>query len=127
MTEIFGIHEQALLLRSQRAEILAANIANADTPGFRARDFDFAAALRQASVAQSELDRGHTVHFPVASTADSELRLQYRIPLQPSLDGNTVDLDVERAAFMENAMRYQASLRFLSGRVRGLLTAIRGE
>ncbi|RMD68806.1 MAG: flagellar basal body rod protein FlgB [Gammaproteobacteria bacterium] len=117
-----GIHAQALLLRAQRTEVLAANLANADTPRYLARDMDFQALLDK-SQRHLELSRTHEAHLSPA--ADSGLL--YRIPLEPAIDGNTVDPQVEKAAFLENAMRYQATLSFLDGRIKGLLSAIRGE
>ncbi len=123
----FGIHATALSVRGHRAGVLAANLANADTPGYKARDIDFQSELRLAAQAThaSQPRRTHARHLGAApSTGYTHL---YRVPMQPSLDGNTVDGQIEQAAFMDNALRYQASLQFLSGRIRGLLTAIRGE
>ena len=126
----FGIHAQAMQLRSRRAELLAANLANADTPNYKARDVDFKAVLQEAAGAQSggqlrvTHDR-HMAHPRPEGPADGSVA--YRVPEQPSLDGNTVDPQVEKAAFLQNAVSYQASLRFLDGRVRGLLGALRGE
>lgn len=114
----FGVHAQALLLRSKRSELLAANIANTDTPNFKARDFDFHAVLNQMH------QQGQA---GMASSSSRLDHLQYRIPNSPSLDGNTVDSDLERSEFMENSLAYRTSLQFLNGRIRGLITAIRGE
>lgn len=124
----FGIHETALTLRSKRAEVLANNLANADTPNFKARDIDFSQALRQAQSNQvSDLRRTHVAHLD--SQAGAEIPgLSYRIPFQPDTgDGNSVDTQVEQAKFAENAMQYQTSLRFLDGKIKGLLRAIKGE
>ncbi len=129
-----GVHADALKIRGQRTELLARNLANADTPGYQARDIDFKAALAQASgaggpdspVALRTTNANHlgtTDTNGVASTAN----LKYRVPLAPSLDGNTVDVQMEQAAFAENSVRYQATLSFLSARFRGLLTAITGQ
>lgn len=120
-------HTDALILRGQRQQLLAANIANADTPGYKAVDMDFAAALTDASARRGGLplaldDPRHIA----ASGAPMPAAVLYRNPLQPSVDGNTVDMDVERAAFAENALRYEASFTFLNGRIRTLLTAIQG-
>lgn len=124
----FGIHEQALILRTARASVLASNLANADTPNYKARDIDFKTALAEAAKASSgsALKTTHHRHMSAHSRV-SDLRLSYRWPLQPSLDGNTVDAQVERSAFMENALHHQASLSFLQGKIEGLRTAIRGE
>ena len=127
-SKAFGIHEQALTLRAQRAEVLANNLANADTPNFKARDIDFKRALEQAgAVGQSGLKRTNPMHF------DGLLSLQipglaYRIPMQPDTgDGNSVDAQIEQTKFAENALQYQTSLRILDGKIKGLLTAIKGE
>jgi flagellar basal-body rod protein FlgB len=106
----FGIHGDALQLRSKRMAMLASNIANAATPGYKARDLDFSAAL---SAAQNGQDSGSAV--------------RYRVPVQPSLDGNTVELATEQTAFAENALHYRASLSFLTGRIETLTRALRGE
>jgi len=119
-----GVHADALKLRARRAELLGANIANADTPGFQARDMDFAAALRAAQDG-GELRRSHQLHLAVGN-ADAG-NPEYRIPQQPSADGNTVDPQLEKSAFAENSVAYQIELEFLGSRFRGLLSAIRGE
>lgn len=123
-----GIHQQALSVRSRRAEILAANLANADTPNFKARDIDFKTLLSKAQAGSHglRLSVSHGSHLP-ATAAGGDDDLLYRTPAQPSADGNTVDTHAEHAEFMRNALRYQASLTFLNGRIRGLLTALRGE
>ncbi len=123
-----SIHAQALSLRAERAEVLATNLANSDTPGYKARDLDFNAALHQALGGQETvvLRTTHPVHLGASGFA-RETVLRYRMPNQPSLDGNTVDARREHAEFLDNAIRYQVSLTFLSGRLRSLLTAIRGE
>ena len=131
MDNLFGIHATALKLRANRAELLASNIANADTPNYKARDIDFKQALAQAagntSERSTELVTTNARHINSAGESSIGTELLYRNPLQPSLDGNTVDLQMERSAFMENSMMYQASLRFLNGQINGLVTAIRGE
>jgi flagellar basal-body rod protein FlgB len=123
----FGIHERALLLKGQRSEILASNLANVDTPNYKARDIDFKEALDQAQQLQHPpLKTTHDKHIgSSASAVNSELL--YRIPEQPSLDGNTVDARVEQAEFVENALQYQTSIRFLSDKIQGLRSAIKGE
>lgn len=126
-----GSHEKALLLQSRRTSILASNIANADTPGYKARDMDFSQALKKAKLNASSsapLKTTHAAHFQSASKGVfSDVEMKYRIPSQPSLDGNTVELQREQAAFAENAIRYQATLKFLGGRFKGIRAALRGE
>ena len=127
-----GIHQQALALRSQRAEVLASNIANADTPGYKARDIDFKSALENANAQSndakfgSSLTRTHSKHIQI-NTAVNTADVLYRVPLQPSLDGNTVDGQIEKTSFAENALHYQASLTFLDGRFKGMMAALKGE
>ncbi len=125
----FGIHEQAMTMRSYRGRILATNLANADTPNYKARDVDFKAVLGRVAEARNwkGLQTTHQKHFQEGDSGPSGTELQYRIPLQPSIDGNTVDPHMEQAAFMKNALAYQASLQFLNGRIKGLMTAIRGD
>ncbi len=122
-----GIHARALLVRSRRNELLASNIANADTPGYKARDIDFRAALQGAG-REIGLTRTQPGHLSLENDSGIDgAELLYRVPNQPSLDGNTVDPDLERAAFAENALRYNASLTFLDRKFRGLILAIKGE
>lgn len=120
-----SVHAQALTLRSRRAEILAANIANADTPNYRARDIDFSAALASVQGQGGALKTTHTAHLSAAGEAKDNLL--YRVPDQMAIDGNTVEEEQEKTAFSDNALRYQATLQLLGNRVQGLLTAIRGE
>ena len=122
---VFGVHAQALQLRAQRGEVLASNLANADTPNYKAQDLDFRAALSQAQDNQA-LTTTQAGHMQTHGGAAGAQRL-YRIPSAPSLDGNTVDTQTEQVQFAENAMRYQASLRFLSGKIQGLMSAIKGD
>lgn len=111
---LFGIHGMALELRSQRMGVIASNIANAGTPGYKARDFDFAAALKARA---GGMDAGRaeaaTTHF--------------RVPVMPSLDGNTVEMATEQTAFSENALGYSATLTFVRGRVDTITRALKGE
>lgn len=125
MDSIFGIHESALRLASRRSELLAANLANADTPGYKARDLDFARLLGGDDTLA--LATTSAAHIGSGEYGLSGLEPGYRVPHQPSLDGNTVETDVEQSAFMENALRYQVTLRFIDSRISGLRTAIRGE
>lgn len=126
----FQFHQAALNLRAARQELIASNIANADTPNYKARDVDFAKALQNVMAGTDEsLDMSRTApeHFNGAS-GDTVMGapVMYRTPLQPSADGNTVDMDVERAQFADNALRYEASVRFLSDRVKDVLAALQG-
>ena len=123
----FGIHQHALVTRSGRAELLASNLANADTPGYKAKDMDFQAALSQAQNNQGfSLARTSQQHFAVNLAPPGAV--QFRVPNQPDTgDGNTVDVQTERNNYMENALQYQASLEFLNGKISGLLKAIKGE
>jgi len=122
-----GAHPEHLSLYGKRSSLLASNLANADTPGFKARDIDFQAALQRANGDQLAMKTTHRRHLggPPSSSSDSELL--YRVPMQPSLDGNTVDSQVEQAQFAENALRYQSTLTFLNGKFRGLRLAIKGD
>lgn len=123
----FAHHETALNLRAARSEILSSNIANADTPGFQARDVAFKSAFRTAL---SEIPAMRTTdrrHLPAPAGAPGDVSVGYRVPLQPSVDGNTVEADVEQAQFAENAVRYRATLSFLSSQVSGLRYAIKGS
>lgn len=118
-------HTEALVLREQRANVLTSNIANAATPNFKARDIDFEAQYAQA-VGQGSMETSHGDHFSTgASLAPGGMA--YRVAINPSLDGNTVDLATEQMQFAENTLHYQASLQLLNRRISGLMTAIRGE
>jgi len=120
-------HANALNVRSQRARLLADNLANADTPNYKAKDIDFRSALQQASQKNGfRPETTHQAHIPLQSGPASGT-VQYRIPLQASLDGNTVDPEVENGKFADNAVRYQASLEFLNKRISGLIRTLRDE
>jgi len=123
----FGIHAQALTLRSRRAEVIAGNLANADTPGFKARDFDFHKVLNQEIQGSVRVRTTSQRHIQPDSGLVSPAQMLYRTPMQPSLDGNTVDTEQEHIAFSTNALEYQTSLSFLNGKISGLRKAIRGE
>lgn len=125
--EAFGIHAKALQLYSRRAEVLASNLANADTPGYKARDIDFKAVLGDAMDGRLEIRRTNPAHEGASTGGAQHPQTLYRMPLQPSADGNTVDTQVEQSKFAQNALRHQASLTFLDGTVKGLLRTIRGE
>lgn len=123
-----GIHADALRVRSQRAELLASNLANTDTPNYKARDIDFQSAMKMAASNQStDMASTNSKHFQTSNTQFNSPEVQYRTTMQDSLDGNTVDEQIEQTEFMQNSVQYQASLNFLGARFRGLLSAIRGE
>ncbi len=126
--DIFGNHELALMARARRAGVLAANLANADTPNYKARDIDFGNALEGAG-AQSDLTLATTsgAHLGGIDSLPPGGDLKYRIPFQPSLDGNTVETPIEMAAFSENAVRYQASLMFINRTINYIETALTGQ
>ena len=143
-----GIHPQALQLESKRNELLAANLANVDTPNYKARDLDFKSALAAASGDTTASSGALPLRVPTstallgasngtaaasgtpvsdpATGIDASL-LKYRVPMAPSLDGNTVDEQLEQSAFAENNVRYQATLTFLNSALRDLMTAITGS
>jgi flagellar basal-body rod protein FlgB len=151
LTQSLDFHATALLLRSERSRALASNIANADTPHYKARDIDFRQTLERATGVRRDLAgagaplraamvdghgamaaglpsaRTHAAHLQAAGVAPAAPTLLYRTPLQTSLDGNTVDMDMERASFADNTLRYEASLRFINGQIRTLITAINGQ
>ena len=122
---VFGVHAQALQLRARRGELIASNLANADTPNYKARDIDFRSALNNAQ-ATTALRETHSSHMG-GTYGGGTAATMYRVPGQSSLDGNTVDTQREQAEFSENAVRYQTTLRFLNGKISGLMKAIKGE
>ena len=135
-----GVHAAALKLHERRTQLLATNLANADTPGYKAQDLDFRSALNAATANATSAGQLTTTRSgaPAANSisltgegatgaGSTEAFLKYRTPLAPSLDGNTVDAQLEQSAFAENAVRYQATLSFLSSRFRSLMTAITGQ
>ena len=126
-----GIHEKALDFRAQRAEVLANNIANADTPNYKARDMDFSSVLAAESEKQQRgrvaLDRTTSRHIEADGLALSDEALKYRTPLQPSIDQNTVDAQIEQSNYTENAIGFQASFTLLNSKFKGLVSALRGE
>lgn len=136
----FGIFDDALQLRARRGEILASNLVNADTPGYKARDFDFRAALDRARTGGGPMERTHPNHLDggargLVGTHANHLslvrpdlaigQLDYRTPSSPSLDGNTVDTEREKAEFAENALHYQASMKFLGSKIKSLKELLR--
>jgi len=124
---LFSNHDEALALRARRADMLASNLANADTPHYKARDLDFRDALAEAQGGQLNLQRTQSPHLPVGDASLLGAHLSYRVPTQASLDGNTVDAQQEQARFSENAVQYQATLTFLNGNIAGMMSALRGE
>ena len=140
MTSRLDFHSDALLLRAERQRVISSNIANADTPGYVARDFSFADAMREATgsgesraaTGMSVGTRGATdprhIPLPAARTGTGAPgTLGYSVQSQPSLDNNTVDLDRERANFVDNAVRYETTLRFINGNAKTMLSAIQGQ
>lgn len=130
LNEDFRFYQQALALRAQRQEVLSSNIANADTPNYKARDFNFRAAMQGALDARMRLPDTSLAltsarHIPGKAVTPNPVELQYRLPYQPSVDGNTVDMDAERVQFAENTMHYQSTVQLVSGRIRSLMSAIR--
>ena len=127
-----GVQQDALKVQSKRMEVLAKNLANVDTPNYTAQDIDFKTALAQAGSPGSSLALTTTSANQIGNSAttgdvDNSAALKYRVPLAPSLDGNTVDEQLEQAAFADNTVRYQATLTFLSGSLKDLVTAITGQ
>jgi len=125
---------RALELQAERGRVLASNIANADTPNYKARDFNFQQALAAATASSGasasatvQPTRTNAAHLGGPNGAGNTPTLLYRAPLQSSVDGNTVDLDVERANFAENSVRYESTLRFLNGQIKTMMTAINGQ
>ena len=131
-----GIHEQALGIRTARAQLIANNLANTDTPNFKARDIDFRDILSRvdddnySELAMSRTKTTHQDSHSVESAirqGEHDYALLYRTPSQPSIDGNTVDEHIEHSQFMENSLAFQASFTFLNKKFAGLKSAIRGE
>jgi len=126
-----GIHEQALGFRTQRAEVLANNIANADTPNYKARDLQFATVLAEQGAkgarGQFNLNRTDSQHIAAEGVGMGNAGLEYRIPMQPSIDQNTVDLQIEQSNYAENSVQFQASFTLLNSKFKGLVSALRGE
>jgi len=126
-----GMHELALKLRSQRMEMLSSNLANADTPNYKAKDIDFRSVLSEYQSGTGSVGTGGLKTTNARHIGGDEGmfagEVKYRNPMQPSIDGNTVDPQVEKSKFMENALQYQATLSFIDSRVKGLRKAIRGD
>jgi flagellar basal-body rod protein FlgB len=130
LTDSLDFHAQALSLRSERQRLIASNIANADTPGYVARDINFAQALREATGKGSPaalMSASQPGHFGAGAGGRSTSTLNFAAPSQTNLDRNTVDMDRERASFADNSVKYEATLRFINGNVRTTLSAISGQ
>jgi flagellar basal-body rod protein FlgB len=128
-----GIHEQALKLRAYRMELISSNLANADTPNYKAKDINFNELLNnyQTSVEMQgkggAMSTSHPGHIGGSQAAGDMANVQYRHASQPSIDGNTVDTQIEKSAMMENSVHYQATLTFINGRLSSLTKALRGS
>jgi flagellar basal-body rod protein FlgB len=130
LTDTLNFQTEALLLRSERQRLIASNIANADTPGYVARDMDFATALKEATgqrAAAGQLSASAAGHIQPQAGMRAEANLRYAAPSQTNLDRNTVDMDRERASFADNSVKYEATLRFINSQVRTMLDAIKGQ
>jgi flagellar basal-body rod protein FlgB len=123
---IFGLHEQALLLHGQRMGVIATNLANADTPSYKARDIDFSAVLSHTDASSLPMQMTQAGHISLSSDPMGGA-LMYRNPYQASLDGNTVEMPVEQAAYAESNVRYQASLQFINLKIASMQLAINGQ
>ena len=119
-----GLHGQALTVRSKRVEVIARNIANADTPHYKAQDLDFKQILQQST---EQLRTTRETHFEVPAPGAAEHGLLYRVPFNTSFDGNTVEMNIEQAQYGKAAAEYQATLSFLENRISGIRKALRGE
>lgn len=128
LDKAMGVHEQALYVRSRRNSMLASNIANVDTPNYKAKDIDFRSVLRNAAGmnAGDMVMRTHSNHIQPGGSKAADAEELFRYPYQASLDGNTVDGQMEKAHFAQNTVQYQASMSFLTGKFQGLKKAIKG-
>ncbi|MCW8091816.1 flagellar basal body rod protein FlgB [Alteromonas sp. ASW11-130] len=126
LDRLVGFHQKALNLREQRMELISGNIANANTPGYKAKDIDFQAAMKMAQTDHKQsMVRTDSKHMVGSMHATS--MIQYRLPLQPDTgDGNSVELQQERNAFLDNGLRYQATLEFVKGKLKGMKKALSG-
>ena len=126
LDKLMGFHQKAMQIRTDRMEVIAGNLANADTPGYKAQDIDFQKAMKSAQYDQRHsLNRTHEKHF--AGQMQTQGELEYRVPTQPDTgDGNTVEVQTERNTFLDNGLRYQAGLQFLNGKIKGMKKALAG-
>lgn len=122
-----SFHSQALKLRAQRAEVIANNIANVDTPGFKARDLDFKQAMQQFSGVALTMTGDNAKHISINNEPFSLMSMKFRPNNQSSLDGNTVDKDIETVEFSKNTVDYQTSLTYINGTIKTMRSAIKGE
>ena len=122
----FGVHDNALLMFERRTQIIGENIANADTPNYKARDIDFNSLLQNAQSNTVRMNATRSGHIDLSSK-EQDAAIKYRTPTQNSADGNTVDMQQEQAAFAENSVRYQTTMNILSRRISGMINAFRGE
>ena len=122
----FSFQAKAIDIRTQRMEVIAGNLANANTPGYKARDIDFKSAMQRAQASQGQsLSRTHEKHFAISTQPNHDVK--FRVPDQPDTgDGNTVDAQVERNTFLDNGLRYQATIQFLDGKIKGMKKALTG-
>ncbi len=127
---ILGVHERAMQVRTKRAQMLSSNLANIDTPNYKARDIRFKDAYNELHKGRYStrhaLDKTHSLHLD-SSISVSDHSILYRTPMQRSIDGNTVEQQVEIAEFLDNAMHMQATIDFIGGKFRSLKTVIKGE
>ena len=126
----FGLNAQSVLARSKRAEVLASNIINADTPNYKAKDLDFSSILSANSnkaIKPITIHASHGNHITHGSNDTFSLQTKYRVPEHASLDGNTVDSHVEKGKFAENSVRYQISLSLLNNKIQGIINNLKGE
>lgn len=123
MSGLLGIHEQALLFHEKRAELLASNLANAETPHYQAKDMAFKRAMNNAQTSLSSTQADHIN----PQQQDPAFETLYRVPMQTSLDGNTVETEIEQAKYAENAMQYMASLNFITSRAHNILAVLKGD
>ena len=128
LDDYLGLHSTALQLRSQRANLIASNLANSDTPNYKAKDIDFASLLAQETGKKLSITTTNNAHLPTSGTGQASAEdFMFRVPNHASLDGNTVDVQVEQGKFSENALHYQTSLNFLNKKISGLIRTLRSE
>lgn len=127
MDKIFGLAEHVLSVSEQRASMLSANLVNANTPNYKAKDIDFNQVMKSVSDPSSRLQVTNSNHISSANNDFYSLPVQYRIPMQKSLDGNTVDPEIERKSFVENSLKYQLGLTFIQNKTHEMIKAMKGE
>jgi flagellar basal-body rod protein FlgB len=134
LDKMLGLNQAAVKIHSRRSEVLAGNLANVDTPGFKARDIDFKTALQRVkgNMNTATLKTTNPRHLGISGNSTGHIddllgEMKYRVPSQPSLDGNTVDSLAEKSAFMENALLYQTNLKFLNGKIKNIKRSLKGE